>query len=128
MDAYPPDYVDHNLPLILLSGLGSDSESDSQNSSALEDAKYPLSSHGHQIFSDFPLVTDPPAEKLLNALLSEDASRTPWNSRYEGATTGSIGFRVKRVGRVGQIFPSTRVIFLPSICGHKLVILYICDC
>lgn len=99
MDALPPDYVDHNLPLILLSGLGSDPEANSQDGITPDDGvEYPqLREGGVEIFSDFPLLTDSTAERVLNALLSQDATHRPWNAR-----AGDVGYKIKRVGRVGQ--------------------------
>lgn len=100
MDAYPEDYVAHNLPLILLSGLGSDTEDSS------EDFHGPsaFGGAGIRIFSDFPNLTDGTAEELLQLLLDEDGSTAPWNARHNAGSTGGIGFRVKKVGRVGQHF------------------------
>ncbi|PGH19133.1 hypothetical protein AJ80_04211 [Polytolypa hystricis UAMH7299] len=108
MDAYPPDYVGHNLPLVLLSGLGSDN--DGQDSSTLAGTEYPLLlEHGVQIFSDIPPLTEPNAERLLNALLSEDASNAPWNARNDAGKAGTVGFRVKRVGRTYTLPPRKAV-------------------
>jgi hypothetical protein len=101
MDAYPSDYIVHNLPLILLSGLGSDPEA--LGPSKPDDLQYPrLRENGVQIFSDIPALTGSAADQLLDALLNEDASEAPWNSRSDGGGAGGIGFRVKRVGRVGR--------------------------
>ncbi|ODH49704.1 hypothetical protein GX48_04229 [Paracoccidioides brasiliensis] len=109
MDAYPPDYVDHNLPLILLSGLGSDPnpESDPQGSNSPHaGAEYPLlRDDGIEIFSDFPLLTDSTAERVLNVLLSQDAAGRPWNSKSEGLGAGAVRFRIKRVGRTYTLPP-----------------------
>ncbi|PGH15836.1 hypothetical protein AJ79_02217 [Helicocarpus griseus UAMH5409] len=116
MDAYPPDYVGHNLPLILLSGLGFEPYPDPQdNSTAAQDdgAEYPLlRAHGIEIFSDFPLLTDSTAEKVLNALLSEDATGRPWNAKSEGLRSGAVGYRIKRVGRT-YILPSRKGLTMP---------------
>ncbi|KAG5293500.1 hypothetical protein I7I50_03927 [Histoplasma capsulatum G186AR] len=102
MDAYPPDYVDHNLPLILLSGLGSDPEANSQDGITPDDGvEYPhLREGGVEIFSDFPLLTDSTAERVLNALLSQDATHRPWNAR-----AGDVGYKIKRVGRTYTLPP-----------------------
>ena|SRR5438034_8963810 len=101
MDEYPSDYVVHNLPLILISGLGSEPET--QKPIEPGDLEYPLlRENGIQIFSDIPALTGSVANQLLDVLLREDASGAPWNSRSDGERAGGIGFRVKRVGRVGQ--------------------------
>ncbi|KAK2781052.1 hypothetical protein FQN52_001943 [Onygenales sp. PD_12] len=94
MDAYPAGYIDHNLPLLLLAGLGAGPKQDS------DPVDYPrLHDNGIEIFSDFPLLTDPTAEKVLNALLAEDAAGSPWNGKSDGARAGVVGYRIKRVGR-----------------------------
>ncbi|EER28158.1 hypothetical protein D8B26_006830 [Coccidioides posadasii str. Silveira] len=104
MDAYPLDYVGHNLPLVLLSGI----EPAGQESLHLpsSDVTYPqLNENGIQIFSDFPPLTDATAKRLLVDLLAEDASKSPWNARAYGGKAGGIGFRVKRVGRTYTLPP-----------------------
>ncbi|PGH31314.1 hypothetical protein GX50_05909 [[Emmonsia] crescens] len=107
MEAYPPDYIDHNLPLILLSGLGSDPQPDAQDKVIPDGGtEYPpLRDGGVEIFSDFPLLTDSTAERVLNALLSEDATGRPWNSKSDGARAGAVGYKVKRVGRTYTLPP-----------------------
>lgn len=98
MDAYPEDYVAHNLPLVVLSGLGPDTYSSS------EDGNEGPSFEGSRvrIFSDFPNLIDSTAEELLQLLLDEDASGAPWNAQYNAGKAAGIGFRVKKAGRVGQ--------------------------
>ncbi|OAX82087.1 hypothetical protein ACJ72_03562 [Emergomyces africanus] len=107
MDAFPPDYVDHNLPFILLSGLGSDPGPDARDKISPDDGtEYPLlQESGVQIFSDFPLLTDSTAERVLTALLSEDATSRPWNAKNDGARTGAVGYKIKRVGRTYTLPP-----------------------
>ena len=95
MEAYPIDYIDHNLPLVFLSGLGP--TSDLQN--LTESSPAILQENGIQIHSDFPVLDGTSAVGLLKTLLEEDATRASWNARNFKA--GGIGFRVQRVGRVG---------------------------
>lgn len=99
MDAYPEDYVNHNLPFVLLSGLEADTENDTGISSS-----YPLlSEKGTHIFSDFPPLSGAVAEELRSLFLDEDASQTPWKSRLSvsgNTTTAKIGYRIKSSGRV----------------------------
>jgi hypothetical protein len=100
MDAYPENYVNHNLPLVLLSGLQADLKDESEISS-----DYPLlSEKGTHIFSDFPPLSGAVAEELRSLLLEEDSSQTPWRSRVSmsgNVTTANIGYRIKSSGRVG---------------------------
>lgn len=97
MDDYPSDYVAHNLPLILLSGLAGEDEQPTPP------PEYPgLPQDAIQIFSDFPLLTDATAAAVLRGLLSHDASHQPWTGRGDKGKTPAARFRVRRVGRVGQ--------------------------
>ncbi|KAL1956987.1 hypothetical protein VTO42DRAFT_6476 [Malbranchea cinnamomea] len=105
MDDYPSDYVDHNLPLILLSGLGPDPEKQESPSSDPAAAQYPLfQENAIQIFSDFPLLTDPTARAVLDELLAHDASNTPWTGKGKEKAAGTR-FRIKRVGRTYNLPP-----------------------
>lgn len=99
MDAYPEDYVKHNLPLVLLSGLEADSEDGSSSS-----VEYPLiHERGHKIFSDFPVLSGAVAEDLRSVLLENDGSSMPWRAGL--GTNGNsaaphIAYRIKSTGRV----------------------------
>jgi hypothetical protein len=98
MDAYPEDYVVHNLPFILLSGL----EADPPDEAGSSVPEYPLLlEKGPRIYSDFPPLSGPTAEALRRKLLEEDASEVPWDNR-EPTSTGysGIGYKIKSVGRV----------------------------
>lgn len=98
MEAYPEDYVNHNLPLVLLSGLeaGDDTEANSG---------YPLlAEKGTHIFSDFPPLSGGVAEELRSLFLQEDGTHMPWKSRVNvsgNTATANIGYRIKSSGRVG---------------------------
>lgn len=102
MDAYPQDYVTHNLPLVLLSGLESESKDEP------ESIDYPLlREKGVKIDSDFPPVSGSTAEELRRVLLDEDASQVAWNAREDtNARLFGVGYKVKSIGRVGYLlFP-----------------------
>lgn len=100
MEAYPKDYVEHNLPLIILSGLQAQSELSKDAPGQLRD---PLLEGGFRIRTDAPPVTGSTAETLLRAFLAADASDIPWNNRATPRRTENGGiFRIKSVGRVGQ--------------------------
>ncbi|KAI2701285.1 hypothetical protein CBS147332_7887 [Penicillium roqueforti] len=104
MDAYPEDYVNHNLPLVLLSGLEAGPENDTKTS-----LSYPLlSEKGTHIFSDFPHLSGAVAEELRSLLLLEDSSQMPWKSRVTvsgNTTTANIGYRIKSSGRSCRLPP-----------------------
>lgn len=99
MDAYPESYVNHNLPLVLLSGLEVDEDKSGPG------LGYPLlSERGTKIFSDFPYLSGGVAGELRNLLLQEDGTHMPWKSRVNvsgNTATTNIGYRIKSSGRVG---------------------------
>ena len=100
MEAYPKDYITHNLPLIILSGLGLVDEE------LLQAASYPLlHQNGFRITSDLPPVTGSTAEGLRRTFLDTDASKAHWNGRHDKERLYNIGFRGKETGRVGQHVP-----------------------
>ncbi|KAJ5226759.1 uncharacterized protein N7469_006765 [Penicillium citrinum] len=104
MDAYPDDYVNHNLPLVLFSGLEAGSENDNEKL-----FKYPLlAERGHNIFSDFPPLSGAVAEELRQVLLAEDGSHMPWKAgqNSNGNQPGSrLGYRIKSTGRSHKLPP-----------------------
>jgi hypothetical protein len=104
MDAYPQDYVNHNLPLVLLSGLEADTEDDSNPT-----VDYPLlAEKGPKIFSDFPPLSGAVAEELRSVLLEEDGSQMPWKAGLASGGNPSsphITYRVRSSGRVSSPFP-----------------------
>ncbi|TVY18166.1 Trafficking protein particle complex subunit 11 [Lachnellula arida] len=83
MDGYPPAYIAHNLPLLIVSGLGSVQETSASKS-------------GTRITSEIPPVDTEDAERLLRHFKRSDASDLSWNGREH---TGRNKFRVKVVGR-----------------------------
>lgn len=102
MDAYPEDYVAHNRPLILLSGLEAEPSNDESNVSV---DYYPLlQEKGVKIDSDFPPLLGSSAAELRNILLRKDASEvigSPPNATKPKKTRSSgAGFKIKSVGRV----------------------------
>jgi solute carrier family 25 protein 38 len=96
MDAYPSDFVVHNLPFIVLSGLATSKEVD------------PLPSVQHvlpgqavtNISSELPPVEGDRANELLQEFLTADGTNTPWNGRDFSRRGITHGFRIRSVGRV----------------------------
>lgn len=98
MEAYPPAYVQHNLPFIVLSGLGTQTE-----------LEPPPSVHNVlpgratiKTSSEIPPVTGERADQLLQDFLTADGSSAPWNARASSRRDLAHGFRIRAVGRVGQ--------------------------
>lgn len=97
MEAYPDAYVQHNLPFIVLSGLGSHAERDP-----------PVSVHtvlpgraATRTSSEIPPVTGERADQLLQDFLSADGTNAPWNPRGFTRRDVAHGFRIRAVERVG---------------------------
>ncbi|KAF1840997.1 uncharacterized protein K460DRAFT_347520 [Cucurbitaria berberidis CBS 394.84] len=101
MDAYPSDYVQHNLPFILLSGLGSSKELDSP-----PPVQNVLPGRAVTTVSpETPPVTGDRAEELLREFLSADGTNAPWNGRASGQKGITHGLRIRAVGRNFQLPP-----------------------
>jgi hypothetical protein len=98
MEDYPPAYVQHNLPFIVLSGLGTTSE--------LGPPPPVLNvlpgRAATTLSSDSPPVTSNYAAPLLQDFLSADGTGAPWNGRASGRKGLTHGFRIRAVGRVGR--------------------------
>lgn len=104
MDAYPPEYVAHNLPLVVASGLGSIPELESIP--AVHDV---LPGRGATtISSELPQITGERADQLLEEFLNADGRDAPWNGRPGSRRGGLIGFRLRAVGRVGLYTPPSK--------------------
>jgi hypothetical protein len=86
MDGYAPAYVAHNVPLLVVSGLGSPPKDDTK-----------LQVGGARIISEIPSVESDDAQTLLRHFEDSDASNLAWNGREHN---GRNNFRVKVVGRV----------------------------
>lgn len=112
MNAFPSDYIVHNLPLLLLSGLESKPNKDQD---APDHSRVLLREGGFRIKIDAPPVSGSVAETLREALLKSDASAANWNGRALSANRYGGGYRIKSVGRVGQA-----LLELHSYLGCKL--------
>ncbi|KAI1535745.1 hypothetical protein PtrSN002B_007105 [Pyrenophora tritici-repentis] len=96
MEAYPSDFVVHNLPFIVLSGLATNKELDPPR--PVQDV---LPGRAvTNISSDIPPVTSERASELLHEFLSADGTNAPWNGRSFSRRGITHGFRIRSVGRV----------------------------
>lgn len=98
MEAFPEDYVAHNLPLLVLSGIGQDEDGPSTSS---DNSTKLLQEGGFRIRTNTPPLTGRTSLSLLRAFLAfdgTDASKTRKLLREKD----SLGpFKIRRVGRVG---------------------------
>lgn len=84
MDGYAPVLVGHNVPLLVVSGLGPSSQIEKKD-------------EGIRISSEIDPVESEDATTLLRHFRDSDASNLPWNSREH---SGRNKFNIKAVGRV----------------------------
>ena len=103
MDGYPAHYIAHNIPLILLSGLGTP---DPNAFDETEQQYALLQEDGIRIASELPDVTGKTAEELLNCFQEFDAQDATWNHRPGPGKLGSTGFAHRCVGRVCRRCPT----------------------
>ena len=115
MEAYPQEYVAHNVPLLALSGLGEPSKSDngSQNGSYNQ-------GHGVRIASDLPILGEAKATLIRDEFMTADGNSLPWNATGHSDRPELIGYKIRCVGRVGMVMitlyalPVQRVLIRPS--------------
>ena len=99
MEAYPPAYVQHNLPFIVLSRLGTTPELEPP-----PPVHHVLpGSAGTRTSSEIAPVTGERADQLLQDFLSADGTNAPWNARGSSSSRRDLahGFRIRAAGRVG---------------------------
>jgi len=93
MDAYPAEFLTHETPLLVLSGLGEPE---------IETPAYPLlEDGGFKTSSELPPVTTSAGAQLLEYFQRLDASSGVWAGRAERIAK-SPAFRIRAVGRVEQ--------------------------
>lgn len=96
MEAFPSDFVVHNLPLIVLSGLATTKEVDPPPP---VHHVLPGQTVTH-INSEIAAVEGERAKELLNEFLRSDATNAPWNARSLSRKGVTYGFRMRSIGRV----------------------------
>ena len=95
MEAYPTEYVEHNLPLVILSGLGERQDND-MSASVL-----PRQESGTKFQCTTPECSGERAQYLLQQLLSLDGTDLPWNASALPGPLAVLRYRMKAIGRVG---------------------------
>ncbi|KAF7185442.1 Trafficking protein particle complex subunit 11 [Pseudocercospora fuligena] len=109
MEAYPIEYVEHNLPLVLLSGLG-------KNDPSLAGPALTRQEYGAGVQIESPECKTDQAQALLREAKSLDGHNLPWNSASLPGPTGSIRFRVKTIGRTYTL-PARKAAPIPQSPG-----------
>ena len=103
MDAYPAEYLQHNLPYIVLSGLG---EAPQEDGKSLGSSTSPLLlDDAPHIFSDLPPVTSEVAQQLRECFLKANADVAAWDGRAHRSHSWarSMAFTMKVTGRVSLV-------------------------
>ena len=96
MDGYPKHYTSLNVPLIVLSGLGTATANDGA------EIRYPLfQEKGVRISSESPSVSGPEVDELSACFKDFDARDAAWNHRPSKGKMGTMSFTYRYVGRVG---------------------------
>ncbi|ETI22065.1 hypothetical protein G647_06136 [Cladophialophora carrionii CBS 160.54] len=101
MDRFPQDYVGHNLPLLLLSGLNTRSPNEPDASGNTHEF---LHEGGFRIKVDAPVVGGSLAEQVLQSFCDQDASEVPWHSGAFALRNAKV-FKIATVGRVFTLPP-----------------------
>ncbi|KAF2131485.1 hypothetical protein P153DRAFT_286498 [Dothidotthia symphoricarpi CBS 119687] len=100
MEAYPVDYVQHNLPFIVLSGLGG------KELAPPPPVQNVIPGQAATILScEIPPATGERANQLLHEFQSADSTSAPWNGRASSRRDIAHGFRIRAVGRDFQLPP-----------------------
>ncbi|KAF7505720.1 hypothetical protein GJ744_000486 [Endocarpon pusillum] len=107
MEAFPEDYIAHNLPLILLSGIGHGEQAAPDST---ERSRNLLQEGGFRIRTDVPPLTDSASEDLLQTFLSFDSTNRISESKDVSVKDKPGAFNIKRVGRVGLCSASSESI------------------
>ena len=91
MEDYPLEFVEHNLPLIFVSGIASDS---------IAGINHAHSENGSKFSGQLPLCKSDRSDLLLEKLLQKDGSQKPWNGLALPASPGGMLYKFKFVARV----------------------------
>lgn len=103
MEVYPSPYIEHNLPLVLLSGLGEQQdETRTKVSSARQES-------GTKVTSSSPECHGDRAGALLQQFFRLDGSDLAWNSQALLAPPDSLKYSMKAIGRVGMAIAKDHV-------------------
>ncbi|KAI5369600.1 Putative trafficking protein particle complex subunit 11 [Septoria linicola] len=110
MEDYPPHYVQHNLPLILVSGFGELEEARSLHTARQES--------GTRISTESPECLSDQASRLLQALRSLDGAERAWNSSALPGPDSAVRYKIKTVGRSYSL-PARKAAPLPQSPGAE---------
>ncbi|KAI5196246.1 hypothetical protein E4T39_07864 [Aureobasidium subglaciale] len=101
MEAYPEDYVSHNLPFIALAGLPTADTSINPSTTNTPNA---FQATGWTVSDKSPLLSGPHADSILDEFLRADGASLSWSEQALADRSGLIGFNLSSVGR-SFVFP-----------------------
>lgn len=100
MNAYPDDYIVHNLPLVILTGL----EPNNSPETPFGEKSYEfLGDGGFRIRAELPALRHALTTDLRAALLAHDQSKAAWRPNSADKTQQTQAFKIRSVGRVGRL-------------------------
>ncbi|KAL1306723.1 hypothetical protein AAFC00_005389 [Neodothiora populina] len=108
MESYPEDYVQHNLPLLVLSGLPVDQDL-AESSENGNNSNSSGNNNGLRLASNFPIISAPYADQLLDEFLKYDGASQSWSESAQNERAGVIGFKVASIGRTFNFPPRKAV-------------------
>lgn len=112
MEAYPPQYVEHNLPLVLLSGLGEHEATDQTSTQPRKQES------GAKIAIDSRECRNEQSKQLLQEFQALDGSGCAWNGVALPGPPASIRYRMKTIGRAYTL-PARKAAPLPQSPGAE---------
>ena len=102
MEDYPQPYIEHNLPLIFLTGLGERGPSSTIGHRSAPEAS------GTRVTTGSSPCTGNRAESLLDQFYQLDGSGLAWNQASLSGPPGAVKGHMRAVGRVGMALTSDR--------------------
>lgn len=96
MEAYPAHYVEHQLPLVVLSGLGE------REDASLAMSKLSRPESGSRITTASAICVGSRAGQLLDQLFLLDGTNRPWNTATLPGSSLQLMYKMKAIGRVGM--------------------------
>lgn len=99
MNNYPGDAINHNLPLLVVSGL---SRKNGTDDSKFSDERREPGDGGFHIKIEAELVTGRNANALSAAFSKLDASAVPWSAQAPQHAERRHVYAIRHAGRVGQ--------------------------
>lgn len=104
MEAYPPQYTEHNLPLVVLTGLG-ERQDDLKTGPTI-----PRQESGTKFSCNSPDCEGERAKGLLQQFVRLDGRDAAWSSQALSGPAGMLKYSMKAIGRVGTALARSRVI------------------